>query len=107
MRALHDILNIRPSQEAAFQAFIASMKPLGPGERHDVDRPREMAGVTTPQRLDKMAARIAEHQARFQRHAAAVKTFYAALSPEQQKAFDALGAMHRMPGGHGFGAGGE
>ncbi len=100
-RALHDILNIRADQEATFQAFIASMKspdhgdhPGGPGGSRD-----ELAHLTTPQRLDRIAAKMAEHQARFQQHADAVKRFYAALNPEQQRAFDALGAMHGMDGG--------
>ncbi len=119
IHALHDILNIHPNQEAPFQAFVASMKPPEhgdhahgdhahgehePGDHHDVDRgPGEMAGLTTPQRLDHMAAKMAEHQAAFQRHAAAVKTFYAALNPEQQKAFDALGVIRHGHGGHEFG----
>ncbi len=118
IHALHDILNIHPNQEAAFQAFIASMKPPEQGDHahddhehgdhHDMDRgPGEMAGLTTPQRLDRMAAKMAEHQAAFQRHASAVKTFYAALSPEQQKAFDALGAMRHGHGEHEFGGMGE
>jgi Spy/CpxP family protein refolding chaperone len=41
----------------------------------------------------------AQRQQRFARHADAVKRFYAALTPAQQKAFD---AMHQgMMGGHG------
>ena len=34
---------------------------------------------------------MAQHQARFEQHAAATKRFYAQLSPTQQKAFDAMG----------------
>ena len=114
-KALHAILNIRQDQEAAFQAFIGSMKPLEHGDMQHGDmhgdqmRPEggagEMANLTTPQRLDRMAEMMAkhdaEHQAAFQRHAQAVKTFYAVLSPEQQHAFDALGALHGMHGSHG------
>ena len=115
-KALHAILNIRPDQEAAFQAFIGSMKPPEHGDMQHGDMhgdhmrpeggPGEFANLTTPQRLDRMAEMMAkhqaEHQAAFQRHAQAVKTFYAALSPDQQHAFDALGALHGMHGGHGF-----
>jgi len=54
----------------------------------------EQAALTTPQRLDlmlqKMAERTAKRQAEMRAHVAAVKTFYAALTPAQQKAFDAL-----------------
>jgi periplasmic protein CpxP/Spy len=102
-KALRDILNLRPDQEAAFQAFLAAMKPPEhPGEMGAEHRDMAAAArLTTPQRLDKMAARMAEHQAEFQRHADAVKRFYAALSPEQQRAFDALHGMMMGEGRHG------
>ena len=104
IRALHDLLQIRPDQEAAFQAFVASMKPPEGADRHKMDGEHgEMAHMTTPQKLDRMQARMAERQAAFERRAAAVKTFYAALSPEQQRAFDAMAAMRHFDGGHGMG----
>jgi hypothetical protein len=109
-KALHDILNITPDQEAAFQTFIASMKPPeshGPMDGHH--ERGDMAALTTPERLDKMAARMAEHQAAFQRRADAIRHFYAALSPAQQRAFDAMhgmmGGHNRHGGGHGWGGG--
>ena len=104
-KALHDILNIRPDQDAAFQTFLAAMKPPEHADgRRGWDQDREgMEHLTTPERLDKMAARLAEHQAEFQRHADAIKAFYAVLSPEQQRAFDALPPRfgHGGHGGHG------
>jgi protein CpxP len=111
-KALHDILNITPDQEAAFQTFIASIKPpegRGPMDGHH-DR-GEMSALTTPERLDKVAARIAERQAAFQRRADAIRHFYAALSPAQQRAFDAMhglmGGHHGHGGGHGWGGEGH
>ncbi|MDR3512344.1 MAG: Spy/CpxP family protein refolding chaperone [Caulobacteraceae bacterium] len=112
-KALRAILNLRPDQEPAFQAFLASMKPEHPEgmpEHPGMDHPDmnamdhpdmdAMEQLTTPQRLDKMAARMAEHQAEFQRRAEAIKRFYAVLSPEQQRAFDALhGLMGHGPEG--------
>jgi Spy/CpxP family protein refolding chaperone len=103
-RLLHDALALRPDQEAAWTAFKASMEPSPEAQarrqawaQEAVDRkdgPRaEHPHLTTPERLDKMAARMAEHQAAFQRHAAAVKTFYAVLTPQQQRTFDALATM--------------
>jgi hypothetical protein len=108
-QALRAILNLRPDQEAAFRAFQAAMNPPGRPEdmhkHHDQDGRRRLA---TPERLDRMAARMAERQAEFQRRAAAIKTFYAALNPEQQRAFDALpgligsgGRRHGDGGGRG------
>lgn len=107
-RMLHDAIGIRPDQEAAWQAFIGSMKPPE-GERHG-PKGREQGPppqpLTTPERLDRMAQRMAERQQRFQQHAAAVKAFYAALDPRQQKTFDALVGGRGMGGGHRFGGGG-
>jgi hypothetical protein len=104
---LHDILNIQPGQDAAFQAFITSMKQGegGLGEPHDM---AEMQALTTPERLDRMADRMAKRQAEFQRRADAVRTFYAALDPGQKRAFDALHGMMRggrHGGGQGWGGG--
>ena len=127
---LHDLLQLRPDQDAALQTLLAAMAPphmgdhhMGPGAPGHMDHPMgpgadghdDMAKLATPQRLDKMAAmmseRTARRQAEFQKRAAAIKTFYAALSPEQQRAFDAMphhmfGGMHGHHGGGGEGRGG-
>ena len=98
---LHDALGLRPDQDGAWQAFIAaSGRPdgdRGPGMRHH-DGDGQRAELTTPERLDRMAKRMAERQARFAQHADAVKRLYAALDARQQKTFDAV-VMSRM--GHG------
>jgi protein CpxP len=111
---LHDLLQIKPDQEAAFHTFLAAAAP----PRRDGDKDGKGRGgpgggqppapLTTPQRLDRMAARMAERQQRFQQVAAATRTFYGVLSAEQRKAFDEMGPMMgrghgRARGGHGFG----
>jgi hypothetical protein len=108
LRLLHDALAIRPDQEGAWQAFVAAMTPQrgvgeGAGERGwDHERmEEEPRHLTTPERLDRMQAHMAEHMAAFQRHAAAVKALYAALSPAQQRTFDALARLQFMHGMHG------
>jgi len=97
-------LKITASQEAAWSAFTTSMKPPADmGKRPDR---AEMEKLTTPERLDKMRAlhkeRVAAMEAAMDKRNEAIKTFYAALSPEQQKTFDAT--SHRMDhprdGGH-------
>jgi Spy/CpxP family protein refolding chaperone len=112
---LHDILEIRSDQEAAFQTFMADMKP--PMRDHKDWAARKdgadhedaaAASLTTPERLDRMAAmmekRTAERQAAFQKRSEAIKRFYAVLSPEQKRAFDALHGHGGMGhGGHGMG----
>ena len=62
--------------------------------------------MTTPQRLDAMAAHMAQRQQAFAARAEATKRFYAQLTPSQQKAFDALRPAGRGMGGKGKGKGG-
>lgn len=119
---LRDVLQLTPAQEPALQTFLAAMKPPeGMAGRMRAEH-EAMAKLTTPQRLDRMKALMAEHQARMDQHIAAVKAFYGQLTPAQQKAFDSMpmtmmghgGPMgmgdrtgghrmdgHRMGGGHG------
>jgi hypothetical protein len=109
---LHDALGLRPDQDAAWQAFLADMRPPeGEAGRHERHREPGAAPSTTPERLDRMAQRMSERQARFQHHAEAVKRFYASLDARQQKTFDALmalrGGEHGRMGGRGFGGPGE
>jgi hypothetical protein len=101
---LKTVLRLRPDQEAALQAFVAAHHPPEMGEMHD-----KMFGppkpLTTPERLDEMAKHEAAMAAEHQKMAQALKTFYAALSPDQQKAFDALQRLQGpmgMHGGHGM-----
>lgn len=109
---LKTVLRLRPDQEPALAAFVEAHKPMI-GERKRSDEPKAQ---TTPQRLDQMAKRDTEMAAQRQRMRDALARFYAALSPEQQKVFDALqrlkgphggrgGAMgmHGRHGGHGGG----
>jgi Spy/CpxP family protein refolding chaperone len=103
-KRLHDLLQIKPDQEAEFHAFTASMTWQPTGRRDRTPTP-----MTTPERLDRMVARMSERQARFQKMALATKTFYAALTPDQRRAFDAMPMMGGdrrgawEHGGHGFG----
>lgn len=105
---LRDALQLRPDQEPALRAFIAATAPK-PGEWEKMRKDHDAAQhLTTPERLDRMQAKMAEHEARFRAHAEALKRFYAQLSPAQQKAFDAMpmhgpgmGMGHGMHGMHG------
>jgi len=98
---LRTALQLTSAQEPALQAFIGAMQPMGEMRDHMKDARGDWKNLTTPQRLDRMQAMMAEHQAQFARHADAVKRFYAALTPAQQKAFDALheGMMGHRKGG--------
>jgi protein CpxP len=95
-------LQLQPNQQTALATFLESMKPAG-DMKDRMDHARgEMDHLSTPARLDKMVAHIDEMRAHLVAHAAAVKQFYAQLTPSQQKAFDDLAPMMmRHMGGHG------
>ena len=96
-------LKLTPAQESAWTTFTTAMQP---GERPArLDR-QDMDKLTTPERIDRMRAMRAQHAAEADRRGEATKTFYAALTPEQQKTFDAQSHRgHRMAGMKGGGEG--
>ena len=105
-------LKITPAQEGAWTTFTASMQPparMMGGERFMAGQRAELDKLTTPERIDKMKAmrtqRMAEMNAEMDKRGDATKAFYAALSLDQQKTFDAehrkMGAEHRGHGRHG------
>jgi hypothetical protein len=95
------VLRLRPDQEPALAAFVEAHKP----QVHEMKGPREPKTLTTPQRLEQMARHEAEMNAQHQRMRDALAKFYAALSPEQQKVFDALQRLKGPHGGPGHGGG--
>lgn len=95
--ALRQKLQLTPAQQPAWDAFTTAMRPQGP--RPDM---AGMAQLTTPERIDRMKALRAQHNAAADRRDDAVKTFYAALTPAQQKVFDQESRhMHGRDGMHG------
>ncbi len=102
MAALKQKLQLTPAQEGAWSGFAEAQKrPARAAGQVRPDR-AELARLTTPQRLDRMQARQAERSAMQTRRIDATRAFYAALSPEQQKTFDAESMRfdHRRHGGH-------
>ena len=96
--ALKEQLKLTPNQEPAWNSYMASIQQ---GDGHArLDR-KDMHKLTTPERIDHMRALRAQHAAEADRRGEATKAFYALLTPEQQKTFDAR--THRMGprGGHG------
>ena len=89
-------LKLTAAQEPAWTTFTTAMQP---GERPArLDR-QDMDKLTTPERIDRMRALRAQHAAEADRRGEATKAFYAALTPEQQKTFDAQAHRgHRMGG---------
>lgn len=83
---LHDKLKLNATQEKAWKTFVAEGKALRPHERHP--DPLAFAGLSAPQRMEKMLGRMHEREARMDKMLAALKMFYAVLTPQQQKIFD-------------------
>lgn len=97
-------LQLAPTQESAWAQWTESMKP--PAEmagKTAEDRRKmheDMAKLSTPERIDRMNAMKAQRDAEMARRAEATKTFYATLTPQQQKTFDE-NMRRRGPGGPG------
>ncbi len=100
--ALKAALKLTPAQEGAWTTFTAAIKP--PADRA-AKRPdfEALSKLPTPERIDKMKAQHAQHvnetTAVMEKRGEATKAFYAVLTPEQQKVFDAAAARHPGPGG--------
>jgi hypothetical protein len=90
-------LQITPGQEGAWTTYTAALKPT------QFNRPErgEMEKLTTPERIDSMRAMRAQHIAEMDKRADATKAFYAALSPDQRKVFDAESSRFGRHGGRG------
>jgi Spy/CpxP family protein refolding chaperone len=79
-------LQLQASQENAWNTFEAVMKtPMKRPTNHSV---AEMEKLSTPERIDKMMAFKAERDSEITKRMEASKTFYATLTPAQQKVFD-------------------
>ena len=102
------MLKITPAQESAWTSFTAAMQPptrMMGGERPMAEQRAELEKLTTPERIDKMKVlrtqRMTDMNAEMDKRAEATKAFYAALSPDQQKVFDAEHRKMSAYGGHG------
>lgn len=97
MAQFKEKLQLSPAQEPAWNTLTASLQP---GQRHArLDR-QGMEQLTTPERIDRMRAMRIQRAAEADRRGEAVKTFYAALTPAQQKTFDAQ-SQRMLAGKHG------
>jgi periplasmic protein CpxP/Spy len=84
MAKLHGDLKLTSAQEAAWTEFSTKMKPA------KMEKPGhpDWKDLSTPDRLDKMLDNMKSHEKKMAEHAATVRAFYGALTPDQQKIFD-------------------
>ncbi|QOY94928.1 Spy/CpxP family protein refolding chaperone [Massilia sp. UMI-21] len=105
---LADALKLTPAQQPVWQAFVATMTPPQKGERAGQRLSKEArAALTAPQRMERRIAMQKQRTARMEARLSALNSLYAALSPEQRKAFDAQqrrggGRHHGGHRGHGM-----
>jgi periplasmic protein CpxP/Spy len=98
-KELHDKLKLTAAQEPAWKTFTDAIAP-GAMPAHP-DR-AAMEKMTAPERMEKMLAMSKERQAKMEGHLAALKTFYAVLTPEQKKILDTSHShMHDQRMQHG------
>ncbi len=101
---LHDKLKLTGNQEAAWKTYIAAATPPAPSARPERG---EWEKMSAPERMEKMMTMMKAREGHMATHLAAMKTFYATLSPLQQQIFNdnvGAGMRHHGPGrGHGRG----
>lgn len=99
LNALKGKLKISAEQEPAWTTWTTAMRP----PQQPPARP-DLASLSTPERIDQMRAMRTQREAEMDKRAEATKAFYAQLTPEQKKTFDAETArmfQRRGPGGEG------
>lgn len=95
---LHEQLKLTAAQEPAWQAYVAATAPQPATARAERT---SNAQLPAPERMEKRLEMAKQHLAKQEARLAALKTFYAVLTPEQQKTFDS--ATARQGRGHGHG----
>lgn len=83
-------LALRADQRAALQTYQRATAPNQAEQQRDEADAGRLTSMTTPQRLDFVAAQMRRDQAAFATRADAVRRFYGQLTPAQQHRFDQL-----------------
>lgn len=87
---LHEQLKLTPQQEGAWTTFMEATKPRQAPMTDSAKAERQaMGAMSAPERMEKILGHAKQRLAHMQQHLDALKTFYAVLTPEQQKIFDA------------------
>lgn len=99
MEHLKTLLQLQPAQQAAWEKYVAALQPQARPTQADSANAKPLRDMTTPERIELRQQLRKARDAAAQQRDNATKAFYASLTPQQQKAFDAL--HHAGPGKHG------
>ena len=91
-KALREALNLTSAQEPGWQRLLDSEHPKAAA---NAGQPIDWSKLTAPERAEKMLELSKIRQEQMAEHVAALKTFYASLTPAQQKAFEDAHAAPR------------
>lgn len=102
------LLNLRPPQRPALEAFVKTMGPpmepsiMGPMMGDRGQRPPEVAPPSDGfgEQIERMTQDAARRAADDTRRIGAIRTLYDGLDPTQRRAFEALMRLRRGPGPH-------
>lgn len=99
-------LQLTAAQEGAWTTYMNALQARPAHAAQHEQQHQDLMTLSTPERIERMKSLRAQHQgemnAFMDRRGEATKTFYAALTPEQKKVFDAETArMMPMHGGPG------
>lgn len=86
---LRDALKLEAAQEPVWNDYIGTLpgSAAATSKSHRIER-MSKDKLSTPERLEQQLNQLKEQEAKMAANLVALKTFYAALTPEQQKAFD-------------------
>jgi hypothetical protein len=93
---LRTMLQLKPGQETALQAYVAAVRPQHTEHEHVAPTAARRDGdkaKTTPEKLADMEKRMADQQAAAHARIEATRKFYAQLEPSQKKVFDEMPMM--------------
>ncbi|HEY3799249.1 MAG TPA: Spy/CpxP family protein refolding chaperone [Caulobacteraceae bacterium] len=85
---LHDALKLTPAQDDAWRAFAAASAPDGAQQARARSAQQMLPTLSAPQRVDLSIAAMEADLETLRRRGAALKAFYAQLTPAQQQTFD-------------------
>lgn len=85
---LHAALHITAAQEGAWRAFVAANGPDPQAQARERSAQAMLPTLTAPQRVDLSIAAMQADLDTLRQRGAALKAFYATLTPDQQRIFD-------------------